>query len=314
MKISFVWDWEPFYPQTISWLDGLSAALKELRNRGHEVEILTCGEYREVDNPYHLIKVVPDIKQEVVKYNPDVVLHFGDMTRPNAKPLRELGIPMAICFTGGEPNNYNTYEFKHIFVESEVYKRAFEKLDCSVSIAFGTNTDLFTPVEQPKLFDTIFPATFAAWKRHDLYAQATRGLRSLAVGHMYSDHEQECWEECVRLGTTVLPYVSGETLRYLYAASKICVVTSMSSGGSQRTVLEAMAMNIPLIVTDSDKFDFTNNEVYRCDPDADEIRSYINAILEDDEHEVNTREYVLKYWSHIQYADALEKGLKEIAK
>ena len=312
MKISFVWDWEPEYHQSLTWQDGLAAALKELENRGHTLDVLASGKTDNVIKRKDFdIVVATDIPQRVRDFAPDVVLCWGDMTRPNAKPLKELGIPMAICFAGGEPITYNTYDFDHVFVESQVYKDVFEKADVDVSIAFGTNTDLFQPVEQVKIFDTIFPATFAAWKRHDLYAHATSGLRSLACGYMYTDHEQECWQECLKFGVTIMPHVSAEALQYLYAASRVCVITSLSSGGSQRTVLEAMAMNLPLIVTDSDKFDYANREVFRCNPDVQEIRSYINAILDGD-HEVNTRDYILENWSHIQYADALEAGLSNL--
>ncbi len=312
MRISFVWDWNPSYEQTITWQDGLSRALKELADRGHKVTVFVPGEdFNVIHHPYFDILQSENLVRDMHELVPDVILHFGDMTRPNARPLKELGIPMAICFTGGEPINYNTYMFDHVFVESQVYYDAFKAKDVPVSIAFGTNTELFTPVEgQPKTFDTIFPATFASWKRHSLYAEATRNMRSLAVGYMYEDHEQECWQECLRMGTMIMPHVSANSLRYLYAASKVCVVTSESSGGSQRTVLEAMAMNLPLIVTDSDKFDYLTKEVYRCEPDADEIRHYIKAILGDgEEWEINTREHILNNYSHVTYADKLEKGL-----
>jgi len=312
MRIAFLWDWSPTYEQTITWQDGLSRALLELLDRGHDVQIYVPGlEDALIRHPYFDIIQSINLKERIGDDKPEVILHFADMTRPNAKPLKELGIPMAICFAGGEPVTYNTYDFDHIFVESLIYKEAFKKADCSVSIAFGTNTELFTPIEQPRVFDTIFPGTFAAWKRHDLYAQATRGLKSLAVGWMYQDHEQECWEECIRMGTTVLPHVSAEALHYLYAASRMCVITSQSNGGSQRTVLEAMAMNLPLIVTDSDKFDYATGYAYQCEPEPEEIRSYINAILDGD-GDTNTRDYILNNWSHIQYADALEAGLSKL--
>lgn len=315
MRIAFVHDWGVDYQQELDWQDGLSAALAELEKRGHEVHRFVWG-FRDQVIPNRLgdINVAIDLPGAVAAVEPDVILHWADMTRPAAVPLAELGKPMAICFAGGEVDNYNTPLFDHIFVESKVYK---EKLNAAgynnVSIAFGTNTDLFSPTRQNKQFDTIFPATFAAWKRHDLYAHSVMGLRSLAVGYIYKDHEQECWEECLKLGTTILPHVSAQVLHYLYAASRVCVIPSLSSGGSQRTVLEAMAMNLPLIITDSDKYDYAHESggVFVADPTPESIRGYINAIL-DGEHEVNTRDYVLENWSHIQYAEALERGLEQI--
>jgi len=311
MRIAFVWDWNLVYSQASTWQDGLAAALKELQNRGHDVQVMMpCneGEDRIVDSPLHEILVTSGIPQSVEHYHPDVILCWGDMTRPNALPLAELGIPMAICFAGGEVNGENRDLFDWIFVESGAYAK---KLDyagrTNFSIAFGTNTDLFTPIEQNKVFDTIFPATFAAWKRHGLYAQAVEGLRSLAVGYMYHDHETECWQDCLKHGVTIMPHVSAENLKYLYAASSVCLITSDSSGGSQRTLLEAMAMNLPVVVTDSDKFDF-GNILYRADPTPESIRGYVKALL-DGPQSTNTRDFILQNWSHVKYADSLEEGL-----
>lgn len=310
MKIAFLWDWYNNSYQTITWKDGLAAALRELIKRGHEVKVITCGNDMVIDHEYFPITVTSNVIDTVDLFHPDVILHWGDFTRPHAKPLSELGIPMAICFAGGEPINDNTPYFKHIFVESKVYlDRLNDEGYDNVSIAFGTNTELFTPFDNVKQFDVIFPATFALWKRHGLYAQSVQGMRSLAVGYMYADHEQECWKDCIRYGVTILPHVSAETLRYLYASSKSCVVTSESGGGSQRTVLEAMAMNVPLVVTDSDKFDYITDEVEKVEPTKEAIREATEKQIC---MIVNTREHVLNNWSERNYADELEKRLNSI--
>lgn len=313
MKICFLWDWPPTaIEQTVTWDDGLAAALKELRNRGHEVEVfMPDKENYVIKHPDFNIQVCENLPVVIHAWGPDVILHWGDMTRPNALPLKELNIPMAICFAGGDVDSYNTPYFDHIFVESVVYKQRLADAGYEASIAFGTNTDLFQPRTQNKVFDTIFPATFALWKRHNLYAQATEGLVSLAVGYMYTDHEQECWQECLDKGITILPHASAQVLQGLMAASTVCVIPSRSDGGSQRTVLEAMAMNIPVIVADSDKFDFAGDLIYRAEPTAESIRGYIAALM-DGEREAGTRDFILNNWSHIQYADALEKGLQSI--
>jgi glycosyltransferase involved in cell wall biosynthesis len=313
MRISFVWDWEPEYYQSVTWEDGLAAALRELINRGHEVQILCAGNLDSfIGHPYFQIIETSNVTGLVKLFKPDVILHWGDTTRPNAAPTAALGIPMALCFAGGEMNGGSERYFQHIFVESEVYKPGFIRKGIPVSTAFGTNTELFKPMpEQPKYFDTIFPATFALWKRHELYAQATKGLRSLACGYMYTDHEQECWQICLDNGVMVLPHVSAQSLRHLYAASKVCVIPSRSDGGSQRTVLEAMAMNLPVIVADSDKYDFAEGKVFQAEPYIQDIRTMINMALGS---EVSTRDYIVANWSERNYADALEKGLESIAR
>lgn len=312
MKIAFCHDWQPDIEQEATWQDGLAAALAELENRGHEVRAFTVG-YSDfvLSNPLLPIHFSRNMALSVSEFYPDVILMWGDMTRPNAQPLKKLHKPMAICFAGGDTNRDNTSLFDHIFVESQVYKDRLEHDGFPVSIAFGTNTDLFTPIEQPKVFDTIFPATFAAWKRHGLYAQATQGLTSLAVGYMYYNHETDCWQDCLKRSVMVLPHVSADALHRLYAASRVCVVPSESSGGSQRTVLEAMAMNIPVVVADSDKFEWAGDKIWRCNPDAQEIRAVVDVLL-DGEHDTDTRDFILKNWSHRSYADALEAGLQSI--
>ena len=309
MKLSVVWDWEPEYYQTITWQDGLAAALKELINRGHELQILTVGNDELIKHPYFDIWAMKDIPTAIKRFNPDAILHWADLTRPNAIETYKLGIPQAICFAGGDTNAENLDLFDHIFVESEVYKKDFLEKGKSVSTAFGTNTSLFTPIEQPKYYDTIFPATFALWKRHDLYAKATNGLKSLAVGYMYTDHEQECWKTCLDNNVMILPHVSAETLHYLYAASRVCVITSESYGGSQRTVLEAMAMNLPVIITVSDKFDFADGLVDVSEPSIQTLREIIEQNLH---KQRQTRDYIITNWSEYTYADSLEKGLNEI--
>ena len=313
MRIAFCWDWEYVLTQTPTWEDGLAAALNELKNRGHEVQVfMPCEKEQEkiAPTPLHEVVVSSEMALAVDLWNPDVILTWGDMTRPNAVKLAKVGKPMAICFAGGEPNTYNTDLYDHIFVESKVYKEALENSGHpNVSIAFGTNTDLFKPIVQNKVFSAILPATFAIWKRHNLFAEATRGLHSLAVGYIYHDHETDCWKDCLKADTTILPHTSAQVLHYLYAASRVCIIPSRSDGGSQRSVLEAMAMNIPVIVTDSNKFDYEH--LYRAEPTVESIRGYLDALL-DGEQTTNTRDYILENWSHHTYADALEEGLKNL--
>jgi len=308
-KLAFLWDWNPDYTQATVWEDGLAGAIKELINRGHEVKLFTTGSPNIIKNKYFDITVTDEVVKDIGEFNPDVILHWADMTRPHAQPLMALGKPMAICFAGGEPLGANVELFDHIFVESQVYRATYLRNGYKTSIAFGTNTALFKPQQQTKMFDTIFPATFAAWKRHDLFAKASEGLKSLAVGYMYEKHETECWQVCLDNGVMVLPHVPHYVLPRLYSSSRVVVIPSKSEGGSQRTVLEAMAMNIPVIVTDSDKFDFAEGRVFKSEPNVEDLKLMIRMALDT---ECNTRDYILENWSEYTYADALEEGLRSI--
>lgn len=304
MKIAFVWDWTPEYWQSYTWADGLAAALVELQKRGHDIKAYADTD-RVIPNP--MVKLRP-INQLDGTW-PDVFLHWADMTRPHLWKHLEYNKPMALCFAGGERITIQTEEWSHIFVESQTYFNTYKEGGFPVSMAFGTNTDLFKPIQQAKIFDTIFPATFAAWKRHNIFAEATKDMLACAAGYMYQTHEQECWQVCVDAGNLVLPHISAQVLHRMYAASKTVAITSESVGGSQRTVLEALAMNIPCIVTDSDKYDY--NGVIRVEPTAEAVRQ---AILDNRNKTIETRDYILNTWSHTTYADSLEKGLLGILK
>lgn len=325
MRIAIIHDWVPDIGQELTWKDGLAAAVKILHGR-HDVRFFTCTDRTYdfvIPHDYfdiHFVRSGEPMLAAVSAFKPDVILHWADTTRPNSSVGRKLGIPQAICFAGGEPFGPTHQDFDHVFVESQSYFDRFADRGISVSTAFGTNTELFDPshpmvVRQKKQFDVIFPATYCDWKRHNLLGDACAGMKVVTSGFMYPDHEQWCYEFPQDCAFTVLPHVSAETLRHLYAASKVCVVTSVWYGGSQRTVLEAMAMNVPLVVmTDSDKCSEYVNDAgigMSVVPEPGEIRK---AALEMARQKVDSRSYVLSKWSEKHYADAIEEGLKKILK
>ena len=263
--------------------------------------------------PINLCGSLETIVKSIKEWKPDVILVFGDLTRPVIPLLKQLGIPMALHLTGGTFRNY-VDAFDLFFVESEVYKKQLESEGKRVIQAFGTNTKIFKPIKQVKIWDAIFPAVFANWKRHSLFAQALEE-KGLACGYMYHDHEIECWKVCQENATMILEYQSAEAMNYLYNASRTCVITSDSSGGSQRTVLEAMACNIPVIVmSDSDK---TTEFIRKCGvgeivaPEPARIRA---AVGKWKNSKVNTRDWVLKNHSEYIYAKKIKEGILSICR
>ena len=313
LRLSFVWDWENTIPQLANWKDGLAMALKIL-SKEWEIKAYSIGQDMIFPAPYMPIILKPTPKllaEEIFKFKPDAILFFADLTRPTIPYFAYKKIPMAICYTGGPFRDYVDY-FDLFFVESEIYKSQFEAEGKKAIKAFGTNTEIFKPIKQTKIWDAIFPATFANWKRHHLFAGAV-GNTGLAVGWMYQNHEQECWQVCQERGTMILPYVDAETLNYLYNASRTCVITSDKTGGSQRTVLEAMACNIPVIVmADSDK---TTEYIKECgigeivEPNIEAIQK---AIEKWKQQSVNTRDWILKNYSEHTYAQKLKEGILSI--
>ena len=312
MRVAFIHDWQPDFEQEYTWRDGLAAAIKILSER-HTLKFFTCGKTDFIiPHPYFPIHVSTDLLRDVSHFQPYVLIHWADCTRPNAERLASLGKPMALCFAGGATDSYTARFFDHFFVESEVYKERFIAAGKSVSTAFGTNTHLFQPIKQAKIFDAIFPATFCEWKRHQLFAKATSTLKACAVGYIQPHgKESHCWTPCVDRGNLVLPHVSAEALHRLYAASKVCVIPSRSDGGSQRTVLEALAMNIPVVVCeDSDKTTEYIRQSEGLIVPPDPVAIY-QAICQSRDKTPNTRDYILKNWSEITYADAINSWITQ---
>ena len=310
MKLAFVWDWNNPWSQMLTWKDGLAKAIQIL-SKEWEVNCYSIGKDTIFQHDYFPITLKPTpelLSETILKEKPDAMLVFGDFTRPTIPFLTDKGIPMAICLAGGTFRNY-VDAFDLIFVESEVYKNQLEAEGKRVIKAFGVDTELFKPIKQPKIWDAIFPATFANWKRHSIFTEAM-GSKGVACGWMYQDHETENWQICQEKGTMILPHLSHKAVAYLMNAAKTCVITSDSTGGSQRTVLEAMACNIPVIAMhDSDK---TTEYIRDCgigeivNPDVDSIRK---AVEKWKDKEVNSREWVIENYSAEVYADKLKQGL-----
>lgn len=261
-------------------------------------------------HPYVLFKYAEDVKQAILDEKPDCVLFFCDLSRPILEELKGCGIPIALAFTGGP---YDDYEDAPdiIFVESQVYYDRFKARGRNVMRAFGTNTEIFKPMPQPKIFDACYPATMASWKRHHLFAEAM-GSKGLVCG-WWQPHEPHCWQVCQQYGTALLHHQNAESVNLIYNMSKTCVITADSTGGCQRTVLEAMSCNVPVIVTaDSDK---TTEYVRDCGvgeivyPDSKSIR---DAVEKWKDQKVNTREWILNNYSEHHYASKMKEGIVSI--
>lgn len=328
MRITFVHDWQPDLEQELTQRDGIFAALSELRKRGHDIDFITFSNVEHSYRvPHPLVGWIrfcnqekTDLYDRLVEFKPDVILMWADMTRPNAQICKNFGVPMAICFAGGNTMGPNWPLFDHIFVESTSYLNHFKNTGVSASVAFGTNSSFFVPLpRQKKTFDVIFPATYCDWKRHHLLAEALRdeNFRVVTAGYMYSNQEVEDYQVCQDAGFTVLPHVSASVLKSLYDASKICVIPSHWTGGSQRTALEAMSMNLPVIaMSDSDKTsEFVNDSGFGMvvEPNPSEIRKAVKKLISQPVSD-SIRSYVLNKWSEKHYADSLESGLEKICK
>ena len=312
MKLAVINDWaDP--KSAVFWnKDGILRMLQVLRDRDgwqttffkkHNRTFTWQHDYIELD-------FSPDPAKRLLDWKPDAILFFCDFSREILNELKDCGIPMAQCYTGGLFTKYENVA-DIIFVESKSYVDWMKSRGLNVMQAFGTNTELFKPTNQPKVWDAIFPATFASWKRHWLFSEAM-GQKGLVCG-WWQENETDVINSCFKFNTCVLHHQLPESLVHLYSMSKTCVITSNTNGGSQRTALEAMACNIPLIgMADSDKITEYLKECGQgeiVEPNVPDIRKAVERLRDT---KVNTRDWIMKNYSEYIYADKIKKGIESI--
>lgn len=302
--ISFVWDFTVHPLDLYGWDDGLRAALQILAEKyNYYVDVIASDKAEE-------------IYQRIEEKSPDFILCWGSLDRPSFAGIKEFKKPTGLCFAGGPTEHPQTDNFDVIFVENQVYKEAFSKQDRNVHIAFGTNDIIFRPISGlKKKWVGIYPAAFAKWKRHELFAQAL-GKDGLAIGKIIPE-EVECMKVCMDNGVTVMPQVPYGVLPFLYNQSQYAVITASTVGGSQRAVLEAMACNVwPIVMNDSEKcaeFVLDSGFGSVVNPHYTDIAAEVhNAVAKVVKSKDIGRDYVMRKYSAERYADALHAEISKL--
>lgn len=307
MKIALVW--QGLDGRYGHWRDGLWAAMKELEKE-------------------HLVKYFDFPLTDIDVFKPDVVLYWeAPITQRgkdavNWQAVCALPYKKALLFAGGPLVAYDVKDFDLVFVESLINEEDCERQSIPFRRAFGVNTKIFNGHRNGSLYVTL-QATFAGWKRHELFAESTFGIKDivpLAVGRK-QEHDLNGYNRCKQLGIKILEEQPAEEVAKLLGSSLCVLNTAEFWGGGQRCTLEAMAMAIPVIVmSDSPKnreFVEESGGGYIVEPDAQKIRYQIEDIQSDilkyrTEVGNKGREYVMNNWTHKHYARAILEGILSI--
>lgn len=294
-----------------SWCDGLYGAMQVL---GQKFNVRVFGY---CDTPVYLERGnivlslsdnISSLKYWIDSFSPKYILGWGT-SYDSWEELKEYNSPKAdkkiLLYAGGPYDDHNAKKhFDQIVVENQSDQQYFEN---SV-VAFGTNTDVFKPMNLNKLFPAFFPAAFAGWKHHELFAQAMpKG--SLAVGQ-FIENEKYIYENMTASGHLILPAMPMDSMPYFYNQSKGVCLTPERMGGCQRAALEAMACNVPVLTTNNSKASEFEG-VWKCDPDVETIRlAYENMLLLFENGNFDLRkQFIEGKLDHFAYAEKLRSLL-----
>ena len=302
--IAFIWDFTVEPLTLYGWADGLNMALKLLASK-YDWFVKVIAD----DNPKEIYK-------QIEESSPDFILGWGSLDRPSFAGIREFGVPTGLCFAGGPTEHPQLDNFDVVFVESEVYEDAFKKQGVNVHRAFGTNDYLFKPLPLKKKYLGFYPATFANWKRHNLFAKAL-GKQGVAAGRILEKEEHNL-QVCIAEGVTVLPELPYHVMPFLFNQSKHTVVTASSIGGGQRAVIESMSCGVwPIVMADSEKCaEYVKDSGFGSivEPSVEAIKEEIERLSKFEVVSQVGVDYIKNKYSADKYAEALAEQISTFLK
>jgi len=287
-KIAVVWPWKLSKWAKPLVRDGLIAAIDDIIAKEHEVTWYLGG-----DEPKD-------------KY--DWIFVWGVSSVEFNFKLDKYHAKKGLFCAGHAEDIVNLKKFDVVFVESPAILDHLRPHCWKTVLAFGTDTDFFKPIDIPKHIDALYPATWSAWKRQQLFGLAVKE-RGLAFGVMQVDGSKY-YDTCLRNGTASLAGLMPTCLMpILYNSARTVVLTSWH--GSERTALEAMACNVPVVITEDNVLTASlvpDEFGVKCSPEPIEIRKAFKKALK---MKINSRDYILDGWSHRDYADKILKEINE---
>ena len=289
MKIAIIWWWDKASWIFDNWRDGHRTAIEELAKKHH------VG--------WYLDKTMPDPGEC------DFLLFWSSSNEDYFDLLYKYKEPKGLCLTTNPQNVENLRKMNIVFVESTPIYEECRALGLPVIKAFGTDTDFFSPGEvgsditksnyhhtawSIKKIKYFYPATFSPWKRQSDIAHLGKDL--LCIGTVQPDGQKEL-EACKKNNVKIMEgYFPANDIKGWYRRAENVIIPAIH--GSERTVLEAMSMNIlPEILH----------------PDINKkANSYLIEYAGSGEK--TPRDFTLKRYSHKIFAKQLLKGIKQCLK
>lgn len=277
MRLAFVWPWDGAKAVRPLVQDGLMTAM-DIIGKEHQVDWFMGG-----DEP-------PD--------NYDWILVWGVSSVPFNYKIDKYHAKKGLMCAGHAQDTVNLHKFNCVFVESPLIFKQLRPLCRRLVLAFGVDVNFFKPLDIPKYIEAVYPATFSAWKRQHLFAEAL-GPRGVAFGVIQPDGIEH-YNYCASKQTATLGGLMPQSLmNIMYNVSKTCVITSWH--GSERTVLEAMACNVPVVLTDDNVLacSLLEDRGFITSPEPVKIREAFEQALK---AKVNTRDFILQNYTSDIYA------------
>jgi len=269
MNLSIIWYWNKASQILPLWRDGLRAALEVI------------GKTNDVD--YFLDERVPGLND-----NYDAIIVWGDSNCPFLRAIHQYRGKKGIFLTTNPTSPGNLFGLDAVYCESEPVYQEVRRHGLRAIKAFGTDTAFFTPDETVvKDIEYFYPATFSPWKRQSAIAHL--GNKLLCVGTLQPDGVGEI-ELCRKNGVQIEEgYFPVERIKDYYNRTKKIIIPAIH--GSERSVLEAMSMNIlPEVI-----------------PENIKAHSYLDEYR--DGVYLSPRDFVLKNYSPQIYARHIMKGI-----
>lgn len=268
-KLAFIWDFNRAKEIYSYWRDGLRAAIEEI-GKTYDVDVYLGEDYKQINEEYDAFLLWCDSNCEVIPF-----IHDRKGTK-------------GIILTTMSDNIENLKKLDLVFCESKPVYEAVRSQGLHGAHAFGTDTDFFSPDESVrKDIEYFYPATFSPWKRQRDIAHLGKDL--WCVGTVQPDGQEDL-QACLKNDVHVAQgYFKAEYIRDLYRRTKCVTIPAVH--GSERTVLEAMSMNIVPEVNQQ------NVKAY----------SYVYEFLNSSSK--SSREFVIERYNTKQYAQKIMKGL-----